>query len=97
MRYVLIAVPLLLFSVERAASQLPPLPERTAGLSCAAPKPSCAEADNKIPQSEHRSNVCFGSWSFSNSGRGVKLSVHILAGSIVLSAVGACPPHNGVR
>ena len=27
MRYVLIAVPLLLFSVERAASQLPPLPE----------------------------------------------------------------------
>ena len=29
MRYVLIAVPLLLFSVERAASQLPPLPERS--------------------------------------------------------------------
>ncbi len=34
---------------------------------------------------------------FSNSGRGVKLSVNILAGSMVLSAVGACPPHDGVR
>jgi hypothetical protein len=34
---------------------------------------------------------------FSNSGRGVKLSVKILAGSMVLSAVGACPPHDGVR
>ena len=29
---------------------------------------------------------------FSNSGRAVKLSVNILAGSIVLSAVGASPP-----
>jgi hypothetical protein len=38
-----------------------------------------------------------GSWLFSNSGRGVKLSVNILAGSIVLSAVGASPPHDGVR
>jgi hypothetical protein len=36
-------------------------------------------------------------WPFSNSGRGVKLSVKILAGSMVLSAVGACPPHDGVR
>jgi hypothetical protein len=34
---------------------------------------------------------------FSNSGRGVKLSVKILAGAMVLSAVGACPPHDGVR
>ena len=33
---------------------------------------------------------------FSNSGREVKLSANILAGSIVLSAVGACPPHDGV-
>jgi len=33
----------------------------------------------------------------SNSGCGVKLSVNILAGSRVLSAVGACPPHDGVR
>src|SRR5215831_11982072 len=30
-------------------------------------------------------------------GFGVKLSVNILAGSIVLSAVGASPPHDGVR
>ena len=34
---------------------------------------------------------------FSNSGREVKLSLNILAGSMVLSAVGACPPHDGVR
>ena len=34
---------------------------------------------------------------FSNSGRRVKLSVNILAGSRVLSAVGTCPPHDGVR
>jgi hypothetical protein len=34
---------------------------------------------------------------FSNSGRGVKLSANILAGYRVLSAVGACPPHDGVR
>src|SRR5690242_14522242 len=35
---------------------------------------------------------------FSNSGfRGVKLSAIILAGPTVLSAVGACPPHDGVR
>jgi hypothetical protein len=27
----------------------------------------------------------------------VKLSVNILAGLKVLSAVGACPPHDGVR
>jgi len=33
---------------------------------------------------------------FSNSGPGVKLSVNILAGSRVLSAVGTCPPHDGV-
>jgi hypothetical protein len=39
----------------------------------------------------------FCPWLFSNSGRGVKLSVNILAGSIVLSAVGASPPHDGVR
>ena len=38
-----------------------------------------------------------GSWLFSNSGRGVKLSANILAGHRVLSAVGACPPHDGVR
>jgi hypothetical protein len=30
-------------------------------------------------------------------GFGVKLSVIILAGPTVLSAVGACPPHDGVR
>ena len=29
-------------------------------------------------------------------GFGVKLSAIILAGPTVLSAVGACPPHNGV-
>jgi hypothetical protein len=33
-------------------------------------------------------DVRFGSWLFSNSGRGVKLSVNILAGCRVLSAVG---------
>jgi len=31
--------------------------------------------------------VGLGSWLFSNSGRGVKLSVNILAGCRVLSAV----------
>jgi hypothetical protein len=30
-------------------------------------------------------------------GLGVKLSTNILAGSTVLSAVGACPPHDGAR
>src|SRR5260221_14255439 len=30
-------------------------------------------------------------------GLGVKLSITILAGPTVLSAVGACPPHDGVR
>jgi hypothetical protein len=34
---------------------------------------------------------------FSNSGLGVKLSMHILAGSRVLSAVRTCLPHDGVR
>jgi hypothetical protein len=38
-----------------------------------------------------------GSWLFSNSGLGVKFSKNILAGSMVLSAVGTCPPHDGVR
>src|SRR5215831_19485014 len=48
-----------------------------------------------------------GSWPivFSNSGTGcslipglvVKLSANILAGPTVLSAVGASPPHDGVR
>jgi hypothetical protein len=42
-------------------------------------------------------NVRCGSWPFSNSGRGVKLSANILAGYRVLSAVGVCPPHDGVR
>jgi len=37
-----------------------------------------------------RRSFRFGSWSFSNSGPGVKLSVNILAGSRVLSAVGTC-------
>jgi tetratricopeptide (TPR) repeat protein len=37
-----------------------------------------------------------GPWLFSNSGLGVKLCVKILAGFRVLSAVGACPPHDGV-
>jgi hypothetical protein len=32
---------------------------------------------------------------FSNSGPAVK-TLHILAGFMVLSAVGACPPHDGV-
>ncbi len=36
-------------------------------------------------------------WLFSNSGRGVKLSMNILAGFRVLSAVGVYPPHDGVR
>jgi hypothetical protein len=40
---------------------------------------------------------CFGSRLFSNSGFGVKLSVHILAGSRVLSAVRTGLPHDGVR
>src|SRR6266513_1546671 len=30
-------------------------------------------------------------------GFGVKLSTNILAGPTVLSAVGACPPHDGIR
>src|ERR1700741_4333612 len=36
-------------------------------------------------------------WLFSNSGPVVKLSMNILAGSRVLSAVGTRPPHDGVR
>ncbi len=42
-------------------------------------------------------HVRSGSWLFSNSGPEVKLSVNILAGFRVLSAVGARPPHDGVR
>jgi transposase len=38
----------------------------------------------------------FGPWLFSNSGPVVKLSMNILAGSRVLSAVGTRPPHDGV-
>ena len=34
-----------------------------------------------------KTHVGYGSWLFSNSGRGVKLSMNILAGSRVLSAV----------
>ncbi|MGY2937435.1 hypothetical protein ACVWZ6_007037 [Bradyrhizobium sp. GM6.1] len=36
-------------------------------------------------------------WLFSNSGSEVKLSLNILAGSMVLSTVGARVPHDGVR
>jgi hypothetical protein len=36
-------------------------------------------------------------WLFSNSGPVVNLSMNILAGSRVLSAVGTRPPHDGVR
>ena len=39
----------------------------------------------------------YGPWLFSNSGPVVKLSMNILAGSRVLSAVGTRPPHDGVR
>jgi hypothetical protein len=42
-------------------------------------------------------NVRCYSRLFSNSGPGVKLSMNILAGFRVLSAVGVYPPHDGVR
>jgi hypothetical protein len=51
----------------------------------------------RATQRKRPAYVRVGSWLFSNSGRGVKLSVSILAGFRVLSAVGACPLHDGVR
>jgi hypothetical protein len=38
-----------------------------------------------------------GRWCSLIPGFGVKLSITFLAGSTVLSAVGSCPPHDGVR
>ena len=40
--------------------------------------------------------VALGSWLFSNSGRGVKLSMNILAGCRVLSAVDTVIAVNGI-
>jgi hypothetical protein len=59
----------------------------------------------RVPLSEYHHQNQFvrrdggRSWPmlFSNSGLGVKLSTIIPAGPTVLSAVGACPPHDGVR
>jgi hypothetical protein len=56
----------------------------------------------KLAAYELSSRVRFGmsaneSRLFSNSGPGVKLSMNILAGFRVLSAVGVYPPHDGVR
>jgi hypothetical protein len=66
----------------------------------AAPTTMSAATRSAIVQAEvpgPHANVAFGSILFSNSGSGVKLSTVILAGPTVLSAVGACPPHDGVR
>jgi hypothetical protein len=49
---------------------------------------------NSGPRIKLSVNILAG---FSNSGPRIKLSVNILAGSRVLSAVGACPLHDGVR
>ena len=48
---------------------------------------------NSGPRIKLSVNILAG---FSNSGPRIKLSVNILAGSRVLSAVGACPLHDGV-
>jgi hypothetical protein len=54
--------------------------------------------DHRQPATNCRTcRVRYASIVFSNSGSGVKLSTVILAGPTVLSAVGACPPHDGVR
>jgi len=53
-------------------------------------------AMNRNPLQGVAMSVC-GRFCFSNSGMGVKLSFNILAGPTVPSAVGACPPHDGVR
>ena len=51
----------------------------------------------KADIAERGQNVRLVPWLFSNSGPVVKLSMNILAGSRVLSAVGTRPPHDGVR
>jgi hypothetical protein len=56
-----------------------------------------ADERNTATQEDWIADGGNGSWSFSNSGPRIKLSVNILAGSRVLSAVGACPLHDGVR
>jgi hypothetical protein len=50
------------------------------------------EFESSMPSQPVRS-LLFDFRVFSNSGRGVKLSMNILAGCRVLSAAGACPPH----
>src|SRR5215471_16223786 len=59
---------------------------------------SHVEIIGSLVQSSFR-QVMSGSGRFCSliPGFGVKLSAIILAGPTVLSAVGACPPHDGVR
>ena len=59
--------------------------------------PGNVEISAKIPVRDFLVSSLIPGVGFSNSGRGVKLSANILAGYRVLSAVGACPPHDGVR
>ena len=49
------------------------------------------------PKAQATAPILDSTWLFSNSGPVVKLSMNILAGSRVLSAVGTRPPHDGVR
>ena len=49
------------------------------------------------PESGHCGSAASCRYCSLIPGLGVKLSTTILAGPTVLSAVGACPPHDGVR
>ena len=52
---------------------------------------------DKRTSSRHRKSVARDRFCSLIPGLGVKLSTIILAGPTVLSAVGTCPPHDGVR
>jgi hypothetical protein len=66
---------------------------------------SVLQLSRPLPKHRCRSSLPLQKATWSGSGRycslipglGVKLSTTILAGPTVLSAVGACPPHDGVR
>jgi hypothetical protein len=70
------------------------------GWSGRAPAPPASEAGKGRQRSRHSRHPGVSSSPRLCSlipGYGVKLSAIILAGPTVLSAVGACPPHDGVR
>ena len=55
----------------------------------------CTSESGAINASQRKDALC--RYCSLIPGFGVKLSAIILAGPTVLSAVGACPPHDGVR